>query len=51
MAKQKDIEFGYKIWLIEECLAKRMRGREAARRAGVGCSCMQNGLVVIKQRE
>ena len=41
MAKQKDIELGYKIWLIEECLAKRMRGREAARRAGVGCSCMQ----------
>ena len=35
MSKQKEIDPEFKIWLIEECLAGRMRGREAARRAGV----------------
>ena len=42
MAKRKEIDIEYKIWLVEECLAGRMRGREAARRAGVGSTTMQN---------
>ena len=42
MAKRKEIELEYKIWLVEECLAKRMRGREAARRAGVASTTMEN---------
>ena len=40
--KRTEIELEYKVWLIEECLAKRMRGREAARRAGVGATTMQH---------
>ena len=31
-----------KVWLAEECIAGRMRGREAARRAGVGSSTMHS---------
>ena len=42
MAKRKEIDIAYKTWLVEECLAGRMRGREAARRAGVGATTMQN---------
>lgn len=42
MAKRKEIDPEKRIWLIEECLAGRMRGREAARRAGVGSTTMQN---------
>ena len=42
MARRKEIDIAYKIWLVEECLLGRMRGREAARRAGVGATTMQN---------
>ena len=31
MSKRKEIDPEFRIWLIEECLAGRMRGREAAR--------------------
>lgn len=41
MGKRKEIDPKYKVWLVEECLAGRMRGREAARRAGVGSTTMQ----------
>ena len=43
MSKRKEIDPEFKIWLIEECLAGRMRGREAARRAGVSSSAMRKG--------
>ena len=42
MGRRKEIDIAYKIWLVEECLSGRMRGREAARRAGVGATTMQN---------
>ena len=32
MSKRREIDPEFRIWLIEECLAGRMRGREAARR-------------------
>jgi transposase-like protein len=41
VAKREKITIEEKIWLVEECLAGRMRGREAARRAGVGATTMQ----------
>nr|DAI98617.1 MAG TPA: hypothetical protein [Caudoviricetes sp.] len=41
MSKRKEIDPEFRIWLIEECLAGRMRGREAARRAGVSSSAMR----------
>ena len=34
MSKRKEIDPEFRIRLIGECLAGRMRGREAARRAG-----------------
>lgn len=49
MGKRVEIEDDYKIWLVEECLAKRMRGREAARRAGVGSSTMQKWISLYKR--
>ena len=49
MSKPTEIDIEYKIWLIEECLAKRMRGREAARRAGVSPSTMQTWISHYKE--
>ena len=34
MAKHAEIDINIKICLVEECLAVRMSGREAGRRAG-----------------
>ena len=48
MSKQKEIDPGFRIWLIEECLAGRMRGREAARRAGVSSTAMQKWISLYK---
>lgn len=42
MAKRIEIDPATRIWLIEECLAGRMRGSEAARRAGVSPGGMRN---------
>ena len=42
MGERKEIDIAYKTWLVEECLSGRMRGREAARRAGVGATTMRN---------
>ena len=41
MSKRKEIDPEVRIRLIEECLAGRMRGREAARRAGVSSTAMR----------
>ena len=41
MGKRIELNIEEKVWLAEECMAGRMRGREAARRAGVGKSTMQ----------
>lgn len=41
MGKRIELEIEEKVRLAEECIAGRMRGREAARRAGVGKSTMQ----------
>lgn len=40
MGKRLEMEATEKEYLIQECLAGRMRMREAARRAGVGHSTM-----------
>lgn len=48
MSKRKEIDPEFKIWLIEECLAGRMRGREAARRAGVSSSAMRKWISLYK---
>ena len=42
MGKRIELDVAEKVWLAEECIAGRMRGREAARRAGVGSSTMHN---------
>lgn len=42
MGKRKELRLAEKISLVEECLAGRLRMREAARRAGVGHSTMEN---------
>ena len=48
MSKQKEINPEFRIWLIEECLAGRMRGREAARRAGVSSTAMRKWISLYK---
>ena len=48
MSKRKEIDPGFRIWLIEECLAGRMRGREAARRAGVSFTGMRKWISLYK---
>jgi len=40
MGKRIELNLEEKVWLAEECIGGRMRGREAARRAGVGKSTM-----------
>lgn len=42
MGKRKELNSAEKVWLVEEYLSGRMRMREAARRAGVGHSTMEN---------
>ena len=42
MGKRIEMDLQEKEYLIRECLAGRMRMREAARRAGVGHSTMHN---------
>ena len=42
MGKRIEMDLEEKEYLIQECLAGRMRMREAARRAGVGHSTMHN---------
>ena len=42
MGKRIEMDLAEKEYLIQECLAGRMRMREAARRAGVGHSTMHN---------
>ena len=49
MSKRKEIDPEFRIWLIEECLAGRMRGREATRRAGVSSTAMQKGSSLNKR--
>ncbi len=48
MSKREEIDPEFRIWLIEECLAGRMRGREAARRAGVSSSAMRKWISLYK---
>lgn len=48
MSKRKEIDPEFRIWLIEECLAERMRGREAARRAGVSSTAMRKWISLYK---
>ena len=48
MSKRKEIDPEFRIWLIEECLAGRMRGREAARRAGVSSTAMRKWISLYK---
>ena len=48
MSKRKEIDPEFRIWLIEECLAGRMRGQEAARRAGVSSTAMQKWISLYK---
>ena len=48
MSKRKEINPEFRIWLIEECLAGRMRGREAARRAGVSSTAMRKWISLYK---
>ena len=48
MSKRKEIDPEFRIWLIEECLAGRMRGREAARRAGVSSTAMRKWINLYK---
>ena len=48
MSKRKEIDPEFRIWLIEECLAGRMRGREAARRAGISSSAMRKWISLYK---
>lgn len=42
MGKRINLAIEEKVWLVEEYIAGRMTGREAARRAGVGKSTMQS---------
>ncbi len=42
MGKRKELVVEEKVSLVEEYLAGRLRMREAARRAGVGHSTMEN---------
>lgn len=42
MGKRKELSSAEKVWLVEEYLSGRLRVREAARRAGVGHSTMEN---------
>lgn len=42
MGKRIEIDLEEKVLLVEEYIAGRIRGREAARRAGVGSSTMQS---------
>lgn len=42
MGKRKELGAAEKVWLVEEYLSGRLRMREAARRAGVGHSTMEN---------
>ena len=46
--KGKEIDPEFRIWLIEECLSGRMRGREAARRAGISSSAMRKWISLYK---
>ena len=48
MSKRKEIDPEFRIWLIEGCLAGRMRGREAARRAGVSSTAMRKWISLYK---
>ena len=48
MSKRTEIDPKFRIWLIEECLAGRMRGREAARRAGVSSTAMRKWISLYK---
>ena len=48
MSKRKEIDPEFRVWLLEECLAGRMRGREAARRAGVFSSAMRKWISLYK---
>lgn len=48
MSKRREIDPEFRIWLIEECLAGRMRGREAARRAGVSSTAMRKWISLYK---
>ena len=48
MSKRKEIDPEFRVWLLEECLAGRMRGREAARRAGVSSSAMRKWISLYK---
>ena len=48
MSKRKEIDPEFRIWLIEECLAGRMRGREAARRAGISFTGMRKWISLYK---
>lgn len=41
MGKRKEIDIEYKLSLVKECVAGRMRGREAARRVGVSETSMR----------
>lgn len=42
MGRRKEVALEEKVSLVEECLAGRLRMREAARRAGVGHSTMES---------
>ena len=42
MGKRKELRLEEKVSLVEECLAGRLRMREAARRAGVGHTTMES---------
>lgn len=42
MGKRIEMDLEEKVFLVEEYIAGRMKGREAARRAGVGSSTMQS---------
>ena len=41
MGKRKELSLDEKVSLVEECLTRRLRMREAAQRAGVGHSTME----------
>ena len=48
MSKRKEIDPEFRIWLIEECLAGRMRIREDARRAGVYFTALRKWISLYK---
>lgn len=50
MAKHTEIDINIKIWLVEECLAGRMSGREAGRRAGVSYTTIQNWISAYRSK-